>query len=122
MPKRIQRKRTKGWRAPEGTINCTRPSRFGNPFKIGHWYAKGDATGHSGPFSLVYTESLIAPHSTRFKKINSAEEALAWYRWYLSAINMNDRIRRELGGHDLMCWCGLDDPCHVDILLEIANS
>jgi len=35
MPRRIQRKRTKGWRMPEGVINCTRPGPFGNPIKIG---------------------------------------------------------------------------------------
>lgn len=121
-PVRIQRKRTKGWRAPEGTINCTRPSHYGNPFKVGEWYAKGDATGHSGPFSLVYTRSLIEPRSKRFKQIANAQDAIAWYRWYLSALNMNNRIKHELAGHDLMCFCALDQPCHVDVLLEIANS
>ena len=33
-----------------------------------------------------------------------------------------DEIRAELAGHDLMCWCGLDLPCHADVLLDIANS
>lgn len=34
----------------------------------------------------------------------------------------------ELRGHDLACWCPLEDslgnkvPCHADILLEIANG
>ena len=30
--------------------------------------------------------------------------------------------RRELRGRDLMCWCPLDQPCHADVLLEIANA
>lgn len=30
-------------------------------------------------------------------------------------------IRRELAGRDLACWCPLDQPCHADVLLEIAN-
>lgn len=36
--------------------------------------------------------------------------------------------RRELASRDLACWCPLDDgegrhvPCHVDVLLRIANS
>lgn len=34
MPKRIQRKRTKGWKKPDNTINVCRPSKYGNPFKI----------------------------------------------------------------------------------------
>lgn len=31
-------------------------------------------------------------------------------------------IRRELRGKDLACWCPLDQPCHADVLLEIANG
>lgn len=27
----------------------------------------------------------------------------------------------ELRGKDLACWCPLDQPCHADVLLEIAN-
>lgn len=26
-----------------------------------------------------------------------------------------------LRGHDLACWCPLDQPCHADVLLELAN-
>jgi hypothetical protein len=28
----------------------------------------------------------------------------------------------ELRGKDLACWCPLDQPCHADVLLEIANQ
>lgn len=31
MPKRIQRKRTKGWRMPENTVYVGRPTKWGNP-------------------------------------------------------------------------------------------
>ena len=27
-----------------------------------------------------------------------------------------------LRGHNLACWCGLDEPCHVDVLLRLANT
>ena len=27
----------------------------------------------------------------------------------------------SLAGHDLACWCPLDQPCHADVLLELAN-
>lgn len=33
-PKRIQRKRTKGWRMPPNTISVTRPGRYGNPYSL----------------------------------------------------------------------------------------
>lgn len=32
-PRRIQRKRSKGWRMPENTVYVGRPGRFGNPFR-----------------------------------------------------------------------------------------
>lgn len=35
MLKRIQRKRTKGWRMPEGAVSVCRPGIWGNPFKPG---------------------------------------------------------------------------------------
>lgn len=33
-----------------------------------------------------------------------------------------DVIRERLAGHDLACWCPLDDACHADVLLELANA
>ena len=27
-----------------------------------------------------------------------------------------------LHGKDLACWCRLDQPCHADVLLELANK
>ena len=35
IPKRIQRKRTAGWKMPENTIYVGRPSKWGNPFEVG---------------------------------------------------------------------------------------
>lgn len=32
MPKRIQRRRDKGWRMPEGAVYVGRPTKWGNPF------------------------------------------------------------------------------------------
>jgi hypothetical protein len=33
-PRRVQLRRTKGWRKPEGAVIVSRPSRWGNPFPI----------------------------------------------------------------------------------------
>lgn len=33
-----------------------------------------------------------------------------------------DDVRHELAGADLACWCRLDQPCHADVLLELANT
>ena len=32
------------------------------------------------------------------------------------------KIKAELAGKNLACWCPLDQPCHADVLLEIANG
>ena len=32
-----------------------------------------------------------------------------------------DKVK-TLRGKNLACWCGLDQPCHADVLLEIANG
>jgi hypothetical protein len=34
----------------------------------------------------------------------------------------DERFAEQLRGKDLACWCPLDQPCHADVLLEIANS
>ena len=46
---------------------------------------------------------------------------------YFASVTPAD-IRANLAGHDLMCWCPLEDgngnrvPCHADVLLELANQ
>lgn len=35
MPKRIQLRRTKGWRKPAGAVVVSRPSKWGNPYPVG---------------------------------------------------------------------------------------
>ena len=90
MPKRIQRKRTKGWRMPEGAVYVGRPTKWGNLF-------------------------VIAPNETR-------EEAIADYGdWIRSFPESVKTAQLQLRGKDLACWCPLDQSCHADVLLEIAN-
>ena len=33
-PRRIRRKRTRGWRKPTGVVNVTRPGKWGNPYPV----------------------------------------------------------------------------------------
>ena len=52
------------------------------------------------------------------------KEAVRRYRADLLAgrltITVED-VERELRGRDLACYCPLDEPCHADVLLELAN-
>lgn len=41
----------------------------------------------------------------------------------LSSLVKNERLDfTELKGKNLACWCKLDEPCHADVLLELANK
>lgn len=100
-PKRIQLRRTKGWRKPDGAIVVARPTRWGNPLTMDGdkaaaalWFGVGLDMRRDG--------TLPAGHA---------------FHCYPS----DDEIRVELAGHDLACWCPLDEPCHADVLLEVAN-
>ena len=31
-------------------------------------------------------------------------------------------VRDQLKGKNLACWCPLDQPCHADVLLKMANA
>jgi len=98
MPKRVQRKRTKGWRMPPNTVYVGRGSKWGNPFgRESSWY---------GPHTLVglYRDWILGN-----------------LKYSDQAPSLND-IRRELRGKGLACWCPLARPCHADVLLELANQ
>lgn len=122
-PKRIQRKRTKGWRMPAGAVSVCRPSRHGNPFRIGGWYIRGDVGGFRLPLRMIFTEAAPGHEDSRFTCISTAAEAVEWFRWYVGTWTdgRREEVARELRGRDLACFCELTEPCHADVLLELAN-
>jgi hypothetical protein len=98
-PRRIQRKRTRGYKKPANCIYVTRPKRtaknwpaWGNPYIVGEHAATAEAC--------------VALFTQRY-------EHDADYR---------ARVRLELAGFDLACWCRLGAPCHGDVLLVWANT
>ena len=46
----------------------------------------------------------------------------ALYEQHLADDFSERDIRHCLHDKDLACWCALDQPCHADVLLWIANS
>ncbi len=121
MPRRIRLSRSKGRRKPEGVIVVARPSRWGNPYRIGAT-PREIRDGDRGLWEAGGLQSLPDDRPL------SREECVAAYRrWLPGAVDADGRpwveaARRELAGHDLACWCPLPGPCHADALLEIANS
>lgn len=111
MPIRVQRKRTKGWRMPPDTVYVGRPGPFANPYRIGEEL-------ESVPF-------VDDDYPTRH--FRTRREAVDCFRELLTGSCFDQTILREkwiepLRGKNLACWCALDQPCHADVLLEIANK
>jgi hypothetical protein len=108
MPKRVQRKRTKGWKMPPNCVCVTRPGKFGNPFETAEafdaWIKRGEiylsqlVDRNFFPWDHVQKNRLAARKDKIFKNIG------------------------ELTGKDLACFCSLDSECHADVLLQIANQ
>lgn len=95
IPTRIQRKRTKGWKKPEGAVYVGRGSKWGNPYR---------ANGDNAEAVRLFRDMLSrAPLGEGGRTIHES-------------------IRAELAGKGLMCWCPLNQPCHADVLLELANE
>jgi hypothetical protein len=126
MEERIQRKRTKGWKMPKHTVYVGRPSMWGNPFVP------------SNKLTVEYTVNLYKECIS-----NNAYAYCIPALWLLGAVIDNKKITEEdakmpeklfnyfrnisenlykLKGKNLACWCRLDQPCHADVLLELANK
>ena len=110
MPKRIQRKRTPGSRMPAGAAYCGRPGPYGNNFEVVNAHKQGfviyDKHRPGGFLKSLPTRAEAHAESVRM----FAEETL------------HTLDLRPLRGLDLACWCGLDEPCHVDVILKAANA
>ena len=109
-PRRIQLKRTKGWRLPEGTINVARPGRYGNPYRIGQLHQRQD--DHNN-----WTLGKLTRHEAVELFRQDIEAALSGGTIDLRVVEM----LAELRGHDVACWCGENEECHGDVWLEVAN-
>jgi hypothetical protein len=63
-----------------------------------------------------------SPYANPFAvKTYGLAESLKRYRLHSERFDMA-RLRRDLAGRDLACWCPLDQPCHADVLLGLASQ
>lgn len=105
-PRRIQLRRTRGWRMPPNTVKVDRSTRWGNPFVVGK---------HGTRAECVDLFGLLVVNGRVNANMRNAEQQVM----YLGRVQ--ERIG-ELRGKNLACWCPPDAPCHADVLLEIANA
>ncbi len=99
MPERIQRQRTLEWKIPPNTVYVGRPTKWGNPYRVG------------------------SPDPMLIGNVMTAKDAVRMYEWYMEA---NPVLRAEaiveLRGKNLACWCKPGEPCHADVLFLLANT
>ena len=120
-PKRIQRKRTKGWRMPEGAVYVGRPSRWGNWYKPGETYMW--LPGLGWPIPTWREPGPVNDTAARVERCPDVATSIAWYALWVAqpGVAMVTLTPASLRGRDLACWCPLDQPCHADVLLVLAN-
>lgn len=132
MPARIQLRRVKGWTLPEGAIKVSRPTIYGNPWRVrdtgrpaafevydghgGSWVYGTKAAAHSGAVTIY----------DRWLSKNLIPSPYLWTSEKRQELDVQrDQILAnlsELRGHDLACWCAPDLDCHSRILLTLANK
>lgn len=123
-PRRIQRKRVKGWRLPEGAKCVTRPGPWGNPFTL-EWVRLGNYAGIPGEDLTDYAARVLAVSTFATWLTDDA---------YAAPFPNSLHKRREwmltnlpkLAGLDLACWCplpkdGEPDYCHAAVLLDLVR-
>lgn len=102
--KRIQCKRTKGWRMPSNTVYVGSPTIFANPF--------------IGNFPAYLYKRWLAGSINRRQFTLKARRPHILHHDRKRILDSLDRLR----GKNLACCCKPDDYCHADVLLEVANG
>lgn len=118
IPVRLQLSRTKGFdlqalsRATNGlpAVNVARPGKWGN-----QWRARLASAG-----GWVCED--MRCHFIKPARDEAEALALALFHHRAWAEPMANLVRAHLRGRNLACFCALEDPCHADTLLELANG
>jgi hypothetical protein len=117
VPERIRLSRKRGWKKPDGTIVVSRPSKWGNPYRV-----KCSATCWQ-VFDL--NDEVVSSHTDQG---SAREAAVKCFERYIRRKSRAEiaRLKYELQGSNLACWCplpaeGQPDICHAAVLLRLAN-
>ena len=133
-PRRVQLRRTKGWRIPPNTVKVDRTTKWGNPFNFKSpehcWTAlafgeRGDPAGRHAASVKAYRDWMQSPAGMRLEQCGlyaekDGENIPVAVSPAVEARTPPDAS--ELRGKNLACWCKPDQPCHADVLLELANK
>lgn len=120
---------------PAGAVYVGRPSRWGNPFRVGDrfadrswWHRRPcpiDAHDTRAPGEYLRLSIHLEPWTETIAVVRDRAHAVELFRAYIAYEDIDwatERVHTALAGRDLACWCPLDQPCHADVLLEIAGG
>lgn len=126
-PRRITRKRSRGWKMPPNTVYVGRPSKWGNPFVVDRddrgWIVRFfDARGISYQVSPNTQHEAHASATRLYVAYLTNDGSKPAQNRDDGGMFLAELARQELRGKNLSCWCPADMPCHADVLLLIANG
>jgi hypothetical protein len=109
-----------------------RGSRWGNPFAVGSRYVSRTAF-HDAPCPVGEHRELgtfehaawspLPAWTQTVGVVRDRQHAVELFRAHVTYFDDTwhpEEIREQLGGRSLMCWCPDGEPCHADVLLELA--
>jgi hypothetical protein len=101
---RIQRRRTRGWRMPDGAVYVGRPSRWGNPYRVGQPLTESEQRSWWPP---------LPPTA------DARAAALLYASLLPRLMQLHPDLLEPLRGRVLACWCpvGPGTWCHADAIL-----
>ena len=122
--KRIQRKRTKGYRMPNTAKYVGRPTKWGNPLKLIGDAIYIDASHRRKDLDkwVLYghgynVDDLIYLYERLWDGIEWANSDMQYWSDKFKELDL-----KELKGLDLACFCPLSSPCHAEVLLKKVQS
>lgn len=104
-PRRIQRRRARGWRMPLDAVAIDRSTRWGNPFVVGR-------DGTQAECVELYRSLLAGRICLSCKAEPEAQDAALRH----FVVNWP-----ALRGKRLACWCREGTACHGDVLLQAVE-
>lgn len=114
MPVGVQQKRTKGWRKPPDTVSVARPGPYGNPYTVKGAREMG-YKGTDRELAQFCVDSFERDWRDAIKSANTPPRSP--YMPFGKPVYLGPLL-----GKNLMCWCGLDQPCHRNVLLKICDE
>lgn len=146
-PVRLQRRRARGFQLPPNTVCVDRTSRWGNPFRFNSprdglarvpaidgspWEYESRISSPGTDHAFHHPDGRVTRHKVR---LLTRSECVELYRsalltgeplrlWFDSRCTIRitpEVVRAELAGKNLACFCALNQLCHADVLLAVAN-